>query len=63
MRNKKLLNAIRLALEMQDELLHPSEGACFDSQTLVDSKKEHEKALTDECADDHLHLEKPDIEH
>lgn len=39
MKNKKLLNAIKIALDIADELFKSGTGIFEETQTLVDSKK------------------------
>jgi hypothetical protein len=47
MKNKKLLNAIKIARELEDDIVKVSNTLLFESQTLLDSKKDHDKASAD----------------
>lgn len=63
MKNKKLLNAIKIARELEDDIVKSSNTLHFESQTLPDSKKEHDKASADyetKAADGFPHAELSD---
>lgn len=47
MKSKKLLKAIRIARELDDDIVKSSNTLYFDSQTVLDSKKDHDKTSAD----------------